>query len=673
MRHIASILVLIVVSIFRCETVSAQFELGEIGGFQERKNAAINELKNFPNADTNRVNALMKVFTAGTFLKERQEVLPYRLEGLAISRKLKYARGLAACYLSAGHYYKSAANYRDALVYFDSVIYITSNAKDMRLLEWKSMAYRWKGAIYFEQENYYTALDHFFEALKYADYNNKKTNIRLNEYIAEIYTTLNNLERALDYAQRNVKLLEDDTSWSARTHIYFMMIDIYLAKHELEPVFQYLDKMAPRMPDPKEVQMTFGYYLKRGHANFQQQRYNDAYMYYQYAFKYAIIGGHKRSRIVSLRCLSATALKLGDQDAAKKYALENLQLAEEINTQSEKAEALINLSNYYNASGNKGKAYDLMQQALSLKDSVLSAASVKQMNILGAIYEAEKQDKEINRLQREKDKQAADAAHSSVLNRIYFASIMALLVVGYLGYIAFRKNQQLAHNQQALQRQKIIDLEKDKQLLSIDAMLKGQEEERSRIAKDLHDGLGSLLSGTKLSFMNVKENLILSAENAVIFDKSLDMLDNTIGDLRKVAQNLMPEGLVKFGLTEALRDFCESIQSTSGINVLYQDFGEIRRLDNTAEVFIYRIIQELVNNAIKYAEASQVLVQLTMSSDKAVITVEDNGKGFDQAILSKTKGMGMANIKYRVQYFNGTTDIVTAPGKGTSVNIELKV
>ena len=135
---------------------------------------------------------------------------------------------------------------------------------------------------------------------------------------------------------------------------------------------------------------------------------------------------------------------------------------------------------------------------------------------------------------------------------------------------------------------------KNKQLLSIDAMLRGQEEERNRIAKDLHNGLGSLLSGTKLSFMNVKETLALSPENKVIFERSLSMLDNTIGDLRKVAQNLMPEALVKFGLHEALRDFCDSLRLSSGIQVLYQQFGEIRKQSSTAEIYTYRIVQELV-------------------------------------------------------------------------------
>ncbi|MEP6726898.1 MAG: tetratricopeptide repeat protein [Bacteroidota bacterium] len=299
-----------------------------------------------------------------------------------------------------------------------------------------------------------------------------------------------------------------------------------------------------------------------------------------------------------------------------------------------------------------------MHDALVSKENFAAAADIQNR------YERAKKDNEILKL-------AAANRQKSTLNKVLFGSTAGLLAIGFLGYMNFKNRSKISKQQEELQLQKIKDLEKDKQLISIDAMLKGQEEERSRIAKDLHDGLGGLLSGTKLSFMNVKENISLSPENSRQFDRSLSMLDNTIIDLRKVAHNLMPEALVKFGLHEALRDFCDSIQTSFGIKILYQQCGEKRKLDNTAEVFIYRIIQELVNNAVKHACATQIFVQLAISQHKTGITVEDNGKGFDKKFLPVAKGAGMANIIYRVQYFSGISDIVSSPGNGTSVNIEL--
>lgn len=135
----------------------------------------------------------------------------------------------------------------------------------------------------------------------------------------------------------------------------------------------------------------------------------------------------------------------------------------------------------------------------------------------------------------------------------------------------------------------------------------------------------------------------------------------------------MPEVLVRFGLDEALKDFCNSIQVSTNIPIIYQQFGEDRKLSSQAEITVYRIVQELVNNALKHAAAKQIIVQLTKNHSKTAVTVEDDGKGLDVNTLEDKKGAGFINIKYRVNYFKGTLDIISEPGKGTSVNVELKV
>lgn len=300
--------------------------------------------------------------------------------------------------------------------------------------------------------------------------------------------------------------------------------------------------------------------------------------------------------------------------------------------------------------GDYTNAYKNLQVNFKLKDSLFSQ---KNKNAIAKL----ESEKEVLLLKTQNEKKAS-------LNKILIGSSIGFLLLGFLGYRNFR-------NKQKLQNLKITELEKDKQLLAIDAMLKGQEEERSRIAKDLHDGLGGLLSGTKLSFTTMKENLILSPENATQFEKSLSMLDTTISDLRKVAHNLMPEALVRFGLNDALRDFCNSIQSATSINVIYQKIGIERKINTTTETFIYRIIQELVNNAVKHANAKEIIVQLAFTDNKIIITVEDNGKGYDINSIKNKKGDGLNNIDYRVQYLNGTIDTITSPNNGTSVNIEL--
>ena len=169
----------------------------------------------------------------------------------------------------------------------------------------------------------------------------------------------------------------------------------------------------------------------------------------------------------------------------------------------------------------------------------------------------------------------------------------------------------------------------------------------------------------------MKENVIMDAANTRAFEKSLDQLDKTIAELRKVAHNLMPEALVRFGLRSAVKDFCESIQLSGNTEIICEQFGTDRELGNIADVNVYRIIQELVNNAVIHGRATQILAQLTKTDERVLITVEDNGKGFELSSLEKLSGMGLTNIQSRVNYFNGLLDIGSRPGEGTTVNIEL--
>jgi two-component system, NarL family, sensor kinase len=640
-------------------------------GFEKRKDSAVAFLQTKTKQDTARVNALVKVFNTPSFLKQMKQVEQYCIEALALSRRLNYTKGLAQCYLFYGLMNKASINYPGAHTYFDSTIQAGDNKSDSSLLESKAIAHRWKGMIYYEQENYYTALNEFFEALAYYERVPDRNTLYLYTLMSIIYLRLNNLEQATYYAEKDIALAEKGFNKMLQAQSYLQLIEILIVRKELSKASFYLDKIQPYMPDSIEVMLNFGYYQKRGQVSYLQQKYDSSYAYYQEAAKQAQKLGHTINRASALYYLSLNSLKLGRLAEAKQYADENFALAEKINAKGGMINALLNLSDYYHQTGNHSKAYDYLEQAARLKDSLLSETNIKQANTLAAIYDANRKQDEIHRLHNEKELQASTVKQKSTLNNLFAATILALLFFGYFAYRNFKNGQKIANQRQEIQKQKIIELEKDKQLLTIEAMLKGQEEERSRVAKDLHDGLGGMLSGVKLSFINMRENMIMSEDGLAGFERSVAMLDNTIGELRKVAHNLMPETLVRFGLDEALKDFCHSIQVSSGIKVIYQHFGEQRTLGSQADVTIYRIVQELVNNALKHANARQVIVQVTKNDTKTTITVEDDGKGFDVKILELDKGAGFENIRYRVNYFKGSIDVYSAPGDGTSVNIEL--
>ena len=279
----------------------------------------------------------------------------------------------------------------------------------------------------------------------------------------------------------------------------------------------------------------------------------------------------------------------------------------------------------------------------------------------------------IAKFEAEKDlvKLNAENQQKATLNKILIASTLALLAFGFIVYRNLKNRKKISDQLELLQAKRITELETEKQLQAVDAMLQGQEEERSRLAKDLHDGLGGMLSGVKISFSNMKENLVMDASSAAVFERSINQLDNSIRELRKVAHNLMPEALVKFGLIDATKDFCNTMALSSNVKINCENFGEKRILGNTADIYIYRIVQELVNNAIKHAAATQILVQLSTTNNRVLITVEDDGKGFDKNILDSENGIGLSNIKHRVDYFKGKIEINSKLGAGTSINIEL--
>lgn len=314
--------------------------------------------------------------------------------------------------------------------------------------------------------------------------------------------------------------------------------------------------------------------------------------------------------------------------------------------------------------GHVTESYDYLKQYVKVNDSIQSRNSQKKVYELEVKYQTQKGEMMMQAQQK-------IIKQKNLLNYLLTSGVIALLLIVSLLYLNYR-------NKQKLQLQRINKLETQQQLMAAEAVLRGEDQERSRLAKDLHDGLGGMLSGIKYSFNSMKGNLVMTTENALAFERSMDMLDSSINEMRRVAHNMMPEALVKFGLDTALKDFCNNINQSGALMVSYQSFGfENPTIPQTIAVTVYRIIQELLNNIMKHAAAKTAVVQLTKISNQLSVTVEDDGKGFDTALLQQQKGspdgqgIGWSNIQNRIEFLKGTLDIRSEKGKGTSVHMEL--
>ncbi|NLT02698.1 MAG: sensor histidine kinase, partial [Bacteroidales bacterium] len=257
--------------------------------------------------------------------------------------------------------------------------------------------------------------------------------------------------------------------------------------------------------------------------------------------------------------------------------------------------------------------------------------------------------------------------------------------------IALLYRQRSLRNERRLAQEKVALLEREKRLVATQAVMEGETAERSRLARDLHDGLGGMLSVIKLNLHQVKKSDLMVPDDVGRLDNVLGLLDQSMQELRRVAHNMMPEALVKYGLKAALADFCRNIE-----NAHYHYFGEEKRLDPNLEVTVYRTAFELVNNALKHAEAKAINIQVVQQSDRLALTVHDDGKGFDTKSLTHTdaasdksvdavtgqaadasaqkpSGHGLSNIANRAAAYGGTMDILSAPGQGTEITVEFLI
>jgi signal transduction histidine kinase len=362
----------------------------------------------------------------------------------------------------------------------------------------------------------------------------------------------------------------------------------------------------------------------------------------------------------------------------KKYA-KAIQLAKEYMTVATRSNDRMQLRDAYNQAAHvemeRGRI-DMGDHYCQLRDSiddlVRSDRILQNTQDLEAKYSLNKKQSEIDRLNQQQEIQQLTLRQRNTINWVLAGTVFVAILVGLLYSRNYRQKKKLLLTDALLQQQRITELEQERQLLAARAVVQGQVEERTRLAKDLHDGLGSILSSAKFSFTNMKERLIITPENAAAFEKGMDMLDKSISELRRVAHNLMPEALTRFGLDTALRDFCNSVDQSGALRLTYQSFGVNETvIPDVVSAAVYRIIQELVNNILKHADATTALVQLIRNNDTLSIAVEDNGKGFDPAILENNSGMGYLSLKNRVAYLKGTIDIQTSAGEGTSINIEI--
>ncbi len=600
--------------------------------------------------DAVKLNALVSL---NILLTDQDEQTDYLTKQLVLATKLQKFEMTAQTLGNLGWHKYSNQEYKSADSLYQKSLEICrkygypkqegSTYMCLMMLNWWQGKTK-EGVAYFEKAE---------KLLQQINANKQLSSLYLNA--SELYKQINLPDQSIMYGQKSLEFANKSLDTNSIIQSAAFLGDAYTKAGENEKAFTVL-KNALVMAQNRNDEYSLGdinYFLSIYYLN--KKDYLNAGIYCETAIKY-YSKIHANDRVLSaMGSLADIYFLKKDFDKSKKILANQKSLLDPGS----------NMERYYYRSMAN---IDLVKQDVNAweKDNAIADSlenistgiEVKKAVLeIDIKYKTSLKEKEIVLLNQQKDRQ-------KIFIIGLLGTLTALSVISFFAYRYISQKKFLAD-------QKNIQLEQEKQLVAVSSILEGQEAERSRMAKDLHDGLGGMLSGIKLNLSSMKGNMIIHETDAQLFTKSISQLDSAIAEMRRVAHNMMPEALLKFGLGEAIQDYCDGINESNIVKMKYTQLGLQQPLEKSTEVILYRIVQELCNNAIKHAAAKNIFIQLTKHERGITLTVEDDGKGFDTNLLAKIKGAGLQNVQSRVDYLKGILNIESEAGKGTSVNIEI--
>lgn len=339
---------------------------------------------------------------------------------------------------------------------------------------------------------------------------------------------------------------------------------------------------------------------------------------------------------------------------AEYYYKESNRIAKMLKLKALISSTYLELSSIAELKQNFKEALVYYQDYSSIKDSIFDEKKINQIEELNAKYNAEKKEAQL-KLQK-----------AQINNRNYLlgASIILMGILIFLGFneIRIRKAKNLVLLQKAVLNE---------QKIAVKAVIEAEEKERGRIAAELHDGVGQMVSAAKMNLSAIE--MKLPTENQDLksgFSKALKLVDESCTEIRLVSHQMIPHTLAKKGLGYAVKEFLSHLNDDL-IDISFHEVGFGKEGDKHVETVLYRVIQECVNNVLKHSHAKKLDISLIKDQDGINITIEDDGRGFNLNEATEKDGIGLDNISSRIKYLNGEIDIDSEHGKGTLISISI--
>ena len=651
--------------------------------------------------DTNKVKLLIRVCDA-YLSSEKDQSLKYGKSSLALSEKLNYDHGKLISNEKLGIIYKDIAEFDSALFCIDQAIKFAELTNDkIHLVK----NYNLYGSLLRRKGYYSSALEYHKKGLALSRQINDTLGIANScIFIAIVHDLNSNYDSAINYYYNSMRIYEELDNKQLIGVTLLNIGDLYESMNEYTNALEKYKKglvLFNELGDLKNIGLSnnkigiifeqvgnydsalYHYRISQSYFNridnvsglahlnvnvgnlfLDWKLYDSAFYYFNKAKNSFYKMGFQSGYFNALMGLAFANERKGQI----KMAMEIYDTCENIASKLDQ-QSLLKVYNkkteIYKNTKNYEKAFKYQSNYYDIKDTIFKLEKVKTVADVELKYEKEKDQAKILAYQNESlKKDIALEKKTRQRNAYIFSGSGIILIFIFI----FAYYHQRTRKNRIIAEQKIIQLEEEKKLLAARSIVNGQEEERKRIAKELHDGLGVLLATAKMQFSAIKDK---SPENKPLIEKATKLLEQASGDVRKISHNMMPGLLTKFGFFEAVEDLFENLNETEGLLAEVKIEGEPTRLPGNKEIMLYRIVQEMVNNTLKHAEAKNIKLNMAIQPNNLKIKYLDNGKGFNLVEKLESKSIGLTSIQSRVKFINGEIGVKSKPGEGVTYDISL--
>lgn len=448
---------------------------------------------------------------------------------------------------------------------------------------------------------------------------------------------------------------------------------VYRARGDTELQQEYLNKAMAINVTLKDTVSQIQFLLADANRLLQVNALDSAVIISLRAFNLSNEVGDKALKSQALYDVAYVNKLKGNYDRAIKYFESGIKLLEYKAYDKVRLRFYKQLADCYSLQEVYPLAYNNSKSYAQLNDSILDKDRQEALNNANIRYQINEKNKDIQNLEKERNYAEEKNQQQRAALYILMIGLGLLLLLLYYSIQFYTQKIKTEHiiseQNEEINKQQIRVLEDKVKINGMQSMIEGQEKERERVAKDLHDSLGGLLSTIKLQFDSVKSKLneVIEVKEFVVAN---ELLDVAVEEIRTISRNMQPGALSKLGLIAAVADMINRFDNDRYPDIDFQYYNIPKKLDPTIALSIYRIVQELLHNAIKHAKANEILIQLNADGKELTLQFEDDGQGFS-VDKKQSKGMGLENIKSRVNYLKGSLEIDSAPGQGTSYLIHV--